>query len=49
MVDSLESLNEVLFKKDLEKIGGISYTETFVILSSNTKYFKICKSSEETP
>ncbi len=41
MVDSLESLNGALFKNDLEKIGGISYTETFIILSSNTKYFKI--------
>lgn len=43
MVDSLESLNDALFKNDLEKIGGISYTETFIILSSNTKYFKICR------
>jgi Lrp/AsnC family transcriptional regulator for asnA, asnC and gidA len=41
MVDSLDSLNEILFKEDLKKIGGISYTETFVILSSKTKYFKL--------
>ncbi|MQY76927.1 MAG: AsnC family transcriptional regulator [Spirochaeta sp.] len=41
MVDSLNSLNDLLFKRDLKKIGGISYTETFVILSSNTKYFKL--------
>jgi len=39
MVDSLESLNDVLFKEDLKEIGGISYTETFVILSSNSKFF----------
>ncbi len=48
MVDSLESLNDALFKNELEKIGGISYTETFIILSSNTKYFKICR-SQTTP
>ncbi len=41
MVDSLNALNDVLFRKDLKKIGGISYTETFVILSSNSKYFKL--------
>ena len=41
MVDSLNSLNDVIFRRDLKKIGGISYTETFVILSSNTKYFKL--------
>lgn len=41
MVDSLGSLNDILFKEDLSKIGGIRYTETFVTLFSNTKYFKI--------
>jgi Lrp/AsnC family transcriptional regulator for asnA, asnC and gidA len=41
MVDSLDSLNEILFKKELKEIGGISYTETFIILSSTTKYFKL--------
>jgi Lrp/AsnC family transcriptional regulator for asnA, asnC and gidA len=41
MVDSLGSLNDILFKKDLSKIGGIRYTETFVTLSSNTKNFKL--------
>lgn len=41
MVDSLNALNEVLFEKNLQEIGGISYTETFVLLSSNTKYFKL--------
>ena len=41
MVDSLQDLNEILFKKDLKKIGGIGYTETFVILSSRNKYLKL--------
>ena len=41
MVDSLNSLNDVLFRKGLKEIGGISYTETFIILYSNTKYFKL--------
>jgi Lrp/AsnC family transcriptional regulator, regulator for asnA, asnC and gidA len=41
MVDSLQALNDVLFKKDLRKIGGIVYTETFIVLSSNTKYFRL--------
>ncbi len=41
MVDSLDSLNDILFKKDLKEVSGISYTETFVILSSTTKYFKL--------
>ncbi len=41
MVDSLDELNEILFKRDLKAIGGISYTETFIILSSTTKYFKL--------
>ena len=41
MVDSLSALNNVLFRKDLNEIGGITYTETFVLLHSNTKYFKL--------
>ncbi len=41
MVDSMQSLNDVLFRKDLKRIGGISYTETFITLNSNTKYFKL--------
>lgn len=41
MVDSLSSLNDILFREELNKIDGIRYTETFVTLSSNTKYFKI--------
>jgi Lrp/AsnC family transcriptional regulator, regulator for asnA, asnC and gidA len=41
MVNSLQELNEILFKKELNKIGGIDFTETFVILSSKTKFFKL--------
>lgn len=41
MVDSLADLNDVLFRKDLKRIGGIAFTETFVVLSSTTKYFKL--------
>jgi len=41
MVDSLADLNEILFRKNLKDVGGISYTETFVLLSSRTKFFKL--------
>ncbi len=41
MVDSLNSLNDILFREDFSKIGGIRYTETFLTLSSSTKYFKL--------
>ena len=41
MVDSMNSLNDILFRNDLKKIGGIAYTETFITLYSNTKYFKL--------
>ena len=41
MVASLNALNDILFGKDLKEIGGISYTETYVLLSSNSKYFKL--------
>jgi Lrp/AsnC family transcriptional regulator for asnA, asnC and gidA len=43
MVDSLKELNSILFRKDqgVEKIGGILSSETFVLLESNTKYYKI--------
>ncbi len=41
MVDSMNSLNDILFRNDLNKIGGISYTETFITLHSNTKYYKL--------
>jgi Lrp/AsnC family transcriptional regulator for asnA, asnC and gidA len=41
MVDSLNELNNILFLRDLSNIGGIDKTETFILLSSNTKYFKL--------
>ncbi len=42
MVDSLKELNEVLLKIDRDYVGGISQTETFITLSSDTKFFKLC-------
>jgi Lrp/AsnC family transcriptional regulator for asnA, asnC and gidA len=41
MVDSLEDLNDILFRKVLRDIKGIGSTETFVTLCSRTKYFKL--------
>ncbi len=41
MVDSLSSLNDILFGKYLEGIGGIAHIETFVLLASTTKNFKL--------
>ena len=41
MVDSLEELNKMLFGIDRNYVKGVSRTETFVILSSGTKYFKL--------
>jgi len=41
MVDSLDELNNVLFRHDLNNIGGIAITETFVTLWSRTKFFKL--------
>jgi len=41
MVDSLEDLNIILFRKVLKDIRGIASTETFVTLCSTTKFFKL--------
>jgi Lrp/AsnC family transcriptional regulator for asnA, asnC and gidA len=41
MVDSLEELNRVLLGIEPNYVKGISRTETFVILSSGTKFFKL--------
>jgi Lrp/AsnC family transcriptional regulator, regulator for asnA, asnC and gidA len=41
MVDSLEELNKVLLGIDRNYVKGISRTETFVVLSSSTKFFKL--------
>lgn len=41
MVDSLNELNKILFLRDLSNIGGIDRSETFILLSSNTKFFKL--------
>ena len=43
MVDSRKELNTILFEKGqgLEKVGGIVSSETFILLESNTKYYKL--------
>ena len=41
MVDSLEELNKMLFGIDRNYVKGVARTETFVILSSSTKFFKL--------
>lgn len=41
MVDSLEELNRMLFGIDRNYVKGVARTETFVILSSSTKFFKL--------
>jgi Lrp/AsnC family transcriptional regulator for asnA, asnC and gidA len=41
MVDSLQELNDILFREVLGKIRGVSYTETFITLSSKTKFYKL--------
>jgi Lrp/AsnC family transcriptional regulator for asnA, asnC and gidA len=41
MVDSIDELHEFLFERCLGRIEGIESTESFILLSSNTKYFKL--------
>ena len=41
MVDSLQELNNILFGIDRNYVKGVSRTETFVVLSSGTKFFKL--------
>lgn len=41
MVDSLQELNDILFREVLGKIRGVSYTETFITLNSKTKFYKL--------
>lgn len=41
MVDSIDQLNRFLFSSGMEKMEAIHSTESFVILSSRTKYFKL--------
>ena len=41
MVDSLQELNRILFGIDRNYVKGVARTETFVILSSGTKFFKL--------
>jgi Lrp/AsnC family transcriptional regulator for asnA, asnC and gidA len=41
MVDSLQELNRILFGIDRNYVKGVLRTETFVVLSSGTKFFKL--------
>ncbi len=41
LVDSVNDLNNFIFGGGLSKIENISFTETHIMLHSNTKYFKI--------
>ncbi len=41
MVDSLKEFNELVFNSELLNIKGISRTETFILLDSETKFFKL--------
>ena len=42
MEDSIEALNDFLFhRSQLSKMKNIVATETFILLSSNTKFFKL--------
>lgn len=41
MVDSLDSLYKILYRKEFKEIEGIAYTETHITLSSRTKFFKL--------
>ena len=41
MVDSINDLNNFIFRKGLGMIDSISFTETNIMLHSYTKYFKI--------
>lgn len=41
LVDSINDLNDFIFAGGLGRINNISFTETHIMLNSNTKYFKI--------
>lgn len=41
MADSINDLNDFLFKSDFKKIEEITFTETHIMLHSETKYFKL--------
>ncbi|MBT3175481.1 MAG: Lrp/AsnC family transcriptional regulator [Desulfobacula sp.] len=41
LVDSINDLNDFIFDGGLSKIENISFTETHIMLHSDTKYFKI--------
>jgi Lrp/AsnC family transcriptional regulator for asnA, asnC and gidA len=41
MAGSIEKLNEFLFDRGLDKVKNITATETFILLASTTKFFKL--------
>jgi Lrp/AsnC family transcriptional regulator for asnA, asnC and gidA len=41
MTDSIEKLNEFLFDRGLDRIENVTATETFLLLASTTKFFKL--------
>jgi Lrp/AsnC family transcriptional regulator for asnA, asnC and gidA len=41
MVDSINDLNNFIFRKGLGMMDSVSFTETNIMLHSQTKYFKI--------
>ncbi len=41
MADSINDLNNFIFREGLGKIDEITFTETYIVLYSNSKYFKI--------
>ena len=47
MVDSIEMLNEFLFSAGLDRIEGLTFTETYLVLNSRTKFFKVSDSTAD--
>lgn len=41
MVDSMDQLNKFLFDGGLDGVENVRFTESFIILASKTKYFKL--------
>jgi hypothetical protein len=41
MVHSVDELNGLLFRRDLNDIKNVSRTETFIAMYSETRYFKL--------
>ncbi|MEH0019667.1 MAG: Lrp/AsnC ligand binding domain-containing protein [Desulfobacter sp.] len=48
MADSINDLNQFLFDTGLSKIEDIEFTETHIMLHSETKFFKIARPGESS-